>query len=446
MTVPLFFKSRPSFLFLALEIISAKWKRKQIKFAGERSPLMMREKLLKHSILLSILISVILGVITAFITMVNVGDSLLGGIAAGLILGIAVIYPLVLTLINLTAIFAGCKNPGYIRKEKHFEYITVVLGIFDSLLLFPFTEICFADWTVTLHNSQKHTPIWTEGAPTILVLAAVGILGYLFLSFNQIAKTPPLITVLEIAAMYIGMVQCILWIIQIIRWNIIYLYLCLFPLNCILIGIKVIRQKALEWQREQPDQMKCFKNRRIQWLNEKLRRSAVWPAAAFLLMWPLLGIIICILLLFGQQPDSVIRAWTETSDWNLSLQTAPQNIYYDEHYLCTVAAGGHRRVVKPIRMGVRHGHPVIVNRQLCVANAFEQILEERVPELHRRIRSFYDRYGFPIAKLIRSPYAADVVYFIMKPLEWLFLLVIYAVDVKPENRIAVQYMEPLHFR
>ena len=69
-----------------------------------------------------------------------------------------------------------------------------------------------------------------------------------------------------------------------------------------------------------------------------------------------------------------------------------------------------------------------------------------MPELHRRIRSFYDRYGFPIAKLIRSPYAADVVYFIMKPLEWLFLLVIYAVDVKPENRIAVQYMEPLHFR
>lgn len=97
-------------------------------------------------------------------------------------------------------------------------------------------------------------------------------------------------------------------------------------------------------------------------------------------------------------------------------------------------------MVKPIRMGVRHGHPVIVNRQLCVANAFEQILEERVPDLHRRIRNFYDRYGFPIAKLIRSPYAADVVYFIMKPLEWVFLLVIYASDVKPENRIAVQYL------
>ena len=400
----------------------------------------MWEKLLKHSILLSVLTSVILGVIAAFITMVNVGNSLLGGIAAGLILGIAVIYPLVLTLINLTAIFFGCVNPQYIRKGKHFEWLTLLLGMLYSLLLFPFTDINFADWTVTLYNTQKHTPIWTEGAPTILILAAVGILGYLFLSFTQIAKTPPLITVLEIAAMYIGMVQCILWIIQIIRWDVIYLYLCLFPLNCILIGIKVIRLKVLEWQREQPEQMKCFKNRHIQWLNEKFRRSDIWPAAAFLLMWPLLGIIICILLLFGQQPDSTIRAWTETSDWNLSLHTAPQNIYYDEHYLCTVAAGGHRRVVKPIRMGVRHGHPVIVNRQLCVANAFEQILEERVPDLHRRIRNFYDRYGFPIAKLIRSPYAADVVYFIMKPLEWVFLLVIYATDVKPENRIAVQYL------
>lgn len=400
----------------------------------------MREKLLKHSILLSVLTSAILGVIAAFITMMSPGDSLLGGIAAGLILGIAVIYPLVLTLINLTAIFFGCVNPQYIRKGKHFEWLTLLLGMLYSLLLFPFTDINFADWTVTLYNTQKHTPIWTEGAPTILILAAVGILGYLFLSFTQIAKTPPLITVLEIAAMYIGMVQCILWIIQIIRWDVIYLYLCLFPLNCILIGIKVIRLKVLEWQREQPEQMKCFKNRHIQWLNEKFRRSDIWPAAAFLLMWPLLGIIICILLLFGQQPDSTIRAWTETSDWNLSLHTAPQNIYYDEHYLCTVAAGGHRRVVKPIRMGVRHGHPVIVNRQLCVANAFEQILEERVPDLHRRIRNFYDRYGFPVAKLIRSPYAADVVYFIMKPLEWVFLLVIYATDVKPENRIAVQYL------
>ena len=91
-------------------------------------------------------------------------------------------------------------------------------------------------------------------------------------------------------------------------------------------------------------------------------------------------------------------------------------------------------------MGLRHGHKVIVNRQLCIANAFEQVLEERTPRFHRAVRNFYDTYGFPVAKLIRSRYAADLVYLLMKPLEWFFLAVLYLTDARPENRIALQYL------
>ena len=405
----------------------------------------MNEKFLKHSILLSAAVSIIMGVAVAFLFL-GEGDSFLEGVIAGVLIGIFAIYPFILTLINFAAIFWGCTDFRLIRKGRHFEWITLLLGLLYSLLIVPFSDITFSDWTVTLQNAQKHTPIWTEGALTVLILAAVGILGYAFLSCTRISKVPPLITVLEIAAMYLGMIQCILWIVQIIRAEIFSMYLCLFPLNCILIGIKVIRQKVIEWEKIQESEAQNagitgkFKNRYLEWMNRRLEHSSVWPAAAFLLMWPMLGGIICILVLFGQRPDSAIRAWTETSDWNLSQKIAPQNIYYDEHYLCTVAAGGHRKVVKPIRMGVRHGHPVIVNRQLCVANAFEQILEERMPDVHRKIRYFYDKYGFPVAKMIRSPYIADAVYFLMKPLEWIFLAVIYMTDVKPENRIAVQYL------
>ena len=134
------------------------------------------------------------------------------------------------------------------------------------------------------------------------------------------------------------------------------------------------------------------------------------------------------------------RSESDTSDWNLSMRTAPQNLYLDEHYLCTVAAGGHENVVKPLRLGVRHGHEVIVNRQLCVANAFEQILEEKTARFHRGVRGFYDKYGFPIGKLImKSRVAADVTYYVMKPLEWMFLIVLYLVDANPENRISIQY-------
>ena len=90
---------------------------------------------------------------------------------------------------------------------------------------------------------------------------------------------------------------------------------------------------------------------------------------------------------------------------------------------------------------MRHGHRVTVNRQLCIANAFEQVLEEKTPRFHRAVRGFYDRYGFPIAKMIRSPFAADVVYIMMKPLEYLFLIVLYLTDINPENRIALQYTD-----
>ena len=157
-------------------------------------------------------------------------------------------------------------------------------------------------------------------------------------------------------------------------------------------------------------------------------------------MWPLLGIVLCFLMLFGQKPDYLIKAWTETADWRLSQKTAPPNLYKDQHYLCTVAAGGHNRILKPIRMGERHGHRVVVNRQLCIANAFEQILEERTPRFHKCVRHIYDTYGFSIAKLIRTKTAADIVYLLIKPLEWFFLIVLYLCDTKPENRIAMQYL------
>lgn len=47
---------------------------------------------------------------------------------------------------------------------------------------------------------------------------------------------------------------------------------------------------------------------------------------------PLLALVMLILILFGQDPNSLIKAFTETSDWNLSQQISPQNIYYDIFY------------------------------------------------------------------------------------------------------------------
>lgn len=401
----------------------------------------------RHPVIMSCVASVLLGILMVTGYFGSRGydwNALLASLFWGGVFGAFLLYPFVLTAVNLAALPQYRKGGRHKKIWKSFEYTTIVLGILYSLLLMTYNGTVYtADWYVVLTNNEVHTPVETGSVATVVTLALIGLAGYLLLSLVPLKKMPPLVTVCGISAMYIGIGVCSLWIVQLFKPG--GRLLCLLPFNCIVIGVKTVLTLVWEWKQLKQEQTmagneKEYKNSLLRRLNRYLERSDRWPLAAFLLMWPLLGMVVCVLVLFGQQPDALIRAWTETSDWNLSRRIAPQNVYYDEHYLCTVAAGGHENIVKPLRLGVRHGHEVIVNRQLCVANAFEQLLEEKLPGVHRHIRHFYDTYGFPIAKKIRSPFAADAVYFLMKPLEWLFLAVLYFCDVNPENRIAVQYL------
>lgn len=413
-----------------------------------------------HPFWAAVLLSVILGALLTLVLHVisGIGDLIkgtgLGGIAAlgetftvGIIIcGGFMILPLVLTAAEIFLLVKGRRNQELYKKGRVLDIAGIALGALYSLIYLSFfDEVLFnKDWQEQLINGQTHTPVYTGARLTIIAAALTAVIGYLVVNYVPLKAMPPLTLVLGMAAMYLGVAESVVWGIQVFDGEFLDLYLLLYPFYCLLLTARTVSHKMWEWKQ----MLKEDESRRQQYLEGKgvlhrcncfLAKSERWPLAAFLLMWPLLGILIGLLLLFGQKPDAIIRAFTETSDWSLSQRVAPQNIYYDEHYLCTVAAGGHEKIVKPRRLGVRHGHQVIVNRQLCIANAFEQVLEERMPRFHRRVRRFYDTYGFPVARLIRSKFAADAVYFIMKPLEWIFLAVLYLTDVNPENRIAIQY-------
>lgn len=367
-----------------------------------------------------------------------------------IVVGSVVTFPVVLTICEGISIIA-VKRQRPMQGVWLFDLYVFGLGAFCEILyLGLLRNMTNYDWEVQLSNMEKHTPIYTGAAATVVILWMLGLIGYAILQYIPLCKLPPLVTVLSISAMYLGVAELILFTIQVFDpvgdGSLIDLCLLLLPICCVLIVARLLLAKIQEWnhmvqnaEAEHFGTGKIYQNPVLRWCDSILRKAAWWPVLGLVLMFPLLGILIGILILFGQAPDSVIRAFTETSDWNLSLRQAPQNVMRDEHYLCTVAAGGHKTIVKPIRLGRRHGHEVIVNRQLCIANAFEQILEERTPGFHRALRHFYDTYGFPVARLIHSKYTADLVYFIMKPLEWIFLCVLYLTDVHPENRIAVQY-------
>lgn len=354
-----------------------------------------------------------------------------------------ILIPIGLTVWNIVTLILFLTRRTDSLRRKIIESIAIALGVlFLYLLVFEVSDIVPVDWNEVIYEIQMHSPLSLSRAPTVLVLSVLGLVGYAVLRWVPFSKQPPLLTAGSIAGMYIGGTMCVLWCVQCVSAfdrplsDFFPLYLALFPMNLILLYIKTIAITVFEKDAALLRGDMGTKYARMKGL---FADDANLPLAGLILMIPLLGLTVLFLTLFGQEPDSVIKAWTETADWTMSRKIAPPSIPYDGHYLCTVAATGHKKVVKPLRTGIRHGHTVMVNRQLCIANAFEDIIHEKTPRFHRAVRSFYDKTGLPISHYIKTKTAADIVYFLMKPLEWLFLLVIYAVDVKPENRIAVQY-------
>ena len=329
-------------------------------------------------------------------------------------------------------------SPKPIKKKKQQPTIVLWFGLFgcflEAIFIFIVKDMTFYEWNEPLINSQKHALIWSGAYPTFFTLAALTLLALIIYSYRDANSLSPLANVFCISGILGGVVLLLVFDNQLQVASFHTFFLLIYSFHLLWVRIK-------EWQQDRTEI--SYENRLLQWLHRLLNKSRNWPWLAVLIAFPTLALVVLVLMLFGQQPDSMIKAWTNTADWAFSQKIPPQNLIMDEHYLCTVAAGGHENVVKPQRMGVRHGHPVVVNRQLCIANAFEQVLEEKTPRFHRFLRRNYDRYGYPFAKHIKKKWAMDLIYYLMKPLEWLFLLVLYLVDRKPENRIAMQYIKPI---
>ena len=365
-----------------------------------------------------------------------------------LIIGFTVIIlsltaPVLLSIGNIYGLFVP-----KMKLKRLCWALTVILGLLVSYIYagVALENVKDQPWNEQLINEQVHQILNSETRGIYIVIMLIGLVGFVILATRRMDNTPPLISVLSIAAMYPAAVTCIIWCIHIIPLRgghfVNTVPLMVLPLNLLIMMCSLIREKIMEWNevRDSVIANGDKEDKKIAWHEGILGKAGTWPVIALLAAIPLLGAALGISVLMGQRPDALIAAWTETADWNLSQMTPPPNVQMDEHYLCTVAAGGHGKTVKPLRMGERSGHRVVVNRQLEVANAFELVFEWKTPRLHHVVRSFYDKYGFPIARCIRTRTACDIVYFIMKPLEWFFVIVLYMTLAHPENVIAVQYL------
>ena len=350
------------------------------------------------------------------------------------------VLPLVLTTINIINLFKRKKR----IKENLVDILTFVFGIILTVILYIFHGFKDYNEALTLGGGETsvHAPIASWSMPTVIAILVIGIISYILVRIKKL-DMPPIIIICSMSGILLCTLYIIMFFIQIFNENTMQMpftaYLLIFPLNYILCSIRAIID-ILKKYKEKDLKPKEYKNKFLNICSKIICNIYNWPILAIVFVVPLVIILISILVLFGQRPDEAIKAFLETSDWTLSAKNSPPDIIYDGHYLCTVSLRGHEKLVKPLRMGIRKGEKIVVNRQLCVANAFEDLIQERTPRFHHLVRHIYDKYGFPISKYINTPVKADITYILMKPLEWIFLLTLYLFDKKPENRIATQYI------
>lgn len=356
--------------------------------------------------------------------------------------------PIILTGLNIYFLFRKkTKNKKTSNKKIAVsDAFTFILGVLFTWLLFCIFE--FSEWNEQIYVGQKlspimqssYTPIAFKHMLTFLTFFTISLISYFVLRIKK-DKLPPLIACFSVAGIWIGFILTIVWVIQLSNTinNLFVIYFLIFPLNYILCSVRLLREFLSTMIESYKN--KNYKNKVLNWCNNFIKKSNNFLLASFLLVLPIICFAVIVLLLFGQQPDSIIKAFTETAEWTLSQKIPPPRLEYSGHYLCTVAACGDKKIVKPLRAGIRNGEKIIVNRQLLVANAFEDLIKHKTPRFHKIIRKLYDKFGYPISKHINTKKRSNFIYLLMKPLELLFLVVLYSYDIKPENRIAIQYTQ-----
>lgn len=353
------------------------------------------------------------------------------------------IFPFVVTAENIICLVRK-DTP---QKKKHkWTLITLIAGTLLSAVVLSAISSFRWDEPVVIgeYFTELHEPFYEKNMLSLCLFALAAMVCLHLLDRGRVM--PPLAAVICVSGVYGGIILGLFYISQLAvnilnDMNLLVAvgYLILFPVNIFIISARVIRETVLLYTTYFRENDIESKNRLDGFLRSSLEKAAGWVIFPLVGLIPFTGVLVCLCILCGQGPFGIIRAFTNTSDWTYSTMISPPPVEYEGHYLCTVAVNGHERVVKPLRLGIRHGVVIGVNRQLCAANAFEQLIEDKAPRLHRLVRHIYDKYGYPASKHITTRLRADIVYILMKPLEWLFVAVLYLFDRDPESRIAVQY-------
>ncbi|MEO8769884.1 MAG: DUF6688 family protein [Ferruginibacter sp.] len=344
----------------------------------------------------------------------------------------------ILIFISFPAIFSFINFIGFVTRGKPIVNIFILRIMEPGAFIFlPWLYISMATENDCCGDSAAFSP---QHLPTILTIIILCVAAYFYSSYRKKISSPVVeIIVNSLLLMCIG-----LNIIIAIHTNDLFLAtLGNMPIILFTILVLVKNHKLfMEFSNHsgfKPNKMV----EKLCWRILTSKPIIKFPVILVICL-PILFILSALLLLIGQKPDSLVRAFTDTykhgfSQWDHKCD----NVQCGGHYLCSVAANGHKKIVRPKRLGIRKGNYIICNRQLLISNAFEELLQENLPQLHKSIRKQYNKVGNFVHRyysVFNIKIISDLIYLLMKPLEWIFLITLYTFSRKPENRIAKQYL------
>jgi len=113
-----------------------------------------------------------------------------------------------------------------------------------------------------------------------------------------------------------------------------------------------------------------------------------------------------------------LASWLWSHNLYASLPAKPPS----DCFIVTAAARGHAKFVGPHFEIERKGRRLLANQQLVIFWQFENLWQARSPRIHAMFRIIYNCIGPVVARLISSPWLADLTFIVLKPLEWLVRL------------------------
>lgn len=311
--------------------------------------------------------------------------------------------------------------------------------LFEVVLLILFPIIFFSISGKYNSCCGDTAPFSPDHALTIYVIIGLSLVAY-FLSARRKRVYPPVPEVAVNAFLIIGIVFNLFLMYQIQNedyWALDVPVLALFLKRLIKNHHEIIQFLVEEHEASSE-------------LNDALLnilKYPLWVKLPFFILCaiPALFLVSAVLLLFGQKPDSAIQAFTQTYKHGLSqIDHECAGVVCGDDYLCTIGSRGHQTLIRPVRSGWRGGRSIVCSRQLLICNAFEELMMHYTPRVHQFLRRIYDRLGRWIIKhhnFFRNKWVADLSYLFLKPMEWIFLIILYSHDRHPEGRIARQYIQ-----